>query len=144
MKEITIHVRAPSKTSRLLTFNRIPELSDGEALHFGFAIDGNALALQIADGQTPSWAFCRRFEVPPEDEAPDEKMKREACLRLYEAVWPEADVRSAIKRRAAILRDAAATPSEQLPPDSLIELLRWTEGWLKTLLVSMGYQVTFD
>jgi hypothetical protein len=46
-KTITVYVRKDDPYSRTLSFDRIPEITDAEALGKGFAIDGKSLLISI-------------------------------------------------------------------------------------------------
>jgi len=46
-KIVTVYVRAPDDDTRTLSFPRIPEVSDADALAHGFAIDGNSYVMGL-------------------------------------------------------------------------------------------------
>jgi len=46
-KTVTVYVRAPDDDTRTLSFTRIPEVSDADALKHGFAIDGNSYVMGL-------------------------------------------------------------------------------------------------
>jgi len=48
-KKITVYVRAPDDDTRTLSFKRIPEYPDRDAItKGGFAVDGNSLVMAVA------------------------------------------------------------------------------------------------
>jgi len=46
-KKITVYVRAPDEDTRRLSFSRIPEISDDDALDKGLSLDGNSLMSDV-------------------------------------------------------------------------------------------------
>ncbi len=59
-REIHVYVRKNGPEERTISFDRIPEISDKDALGLGFAIDGNSLIVSVRADVVRNGVFFRK------------------------------------------------------------------------------------